>query len=214
MKIQRWDQLTSEEKSKILESPGGLDRVLKLHEDTLIQLKNQVKEVANQIKDKEETAVSWMNLLVILALLQVIGLDKDYSKIYLIASLPSFMMAFLTTAYTLLKHPNYLKTDFFVPEKEDKQTRYAMCEAEINMLQDIYKRLNDNYNRKKKYAGFIGPAIIANFLVSVIIIICIKIFGFEMSIFYAIVLMVLSLLFILILQKHLTKSVSHMFNKK
>lgn len=168
-KTRRLDQLSKKEFNDLISSPQGLDRVIKLEEKTVIELKKQTHHVWQQIKDKEEVAGRWLNTLIVLSLLQLFPFQQsEYGRHFLMLTLPTFIISFYSTALVLFKHPNYNRPDFFISESEDKKTRLQASQAEIKALQDINQSLTRNYERKRKFAGYIGPSVMVNFSLSIL----------------------------------------------
>jgi len=168
-KRKRLDQLTNKELENLLSTPQGLERVLLVQENASKELKHQVEHTWLQISNIEEVATRWLNTLIVLGLLQLFPFsNNNMATNYLILSLPSFIVAFYSVVFTLYNHPNYQRTDFFVPEETDKITRYYKSEAEIEILQKIFQSLMQNYEYKKRFSGYIGPAVMMNFTASVL----------------------------------------------
>jgi hypothetical protein len=182
--ILRLDKLSQEDLNKLLSNPEGLDRVIKLQKDFLVELQNKTKDIWTQIKDKEEIASQWVSILIILGLLQLYSFSDDAiaAKGYLILSLPSFLAVFYSIAFTLYKHPNYFCTDFFVTEDGAKDTIYKKNDAEIIFLKKIFTSLSKNYERKKKVSKYISPSIIVNFSLSILFLICYYVLEITISI--------------------------------
>lgn len=202
-KTKRLDQLTKEELEGLLSTPQGVERVLSVQESALRELKAQIKHTWLQINDKEEVATRWLSTLIVLGLLQLFPFSgNDKATSYLILSLPSFVIAFYSVAFTLYKHPNYQRTDFFVPEEADKETRYHKNEAELNGLQKIFQYLIGNYERKKKFSGYIGPAVMTNFTVSILYLLISYALNIDIQICVAIIAGAVSLIGIYVIKMH------------
>lgn len=169
--------------------------MLSVQESALHELKAQINHTWLQINDKEEVATRWLSTLIVLGLLQLFPFSgNDRGTSYLILSLPSFVIAFYSVALTLYKHPNYQRTDFFVPEEADKETRYNKNEAEFKGSQKIFQSLIGNYERKKKFSGYIGPAVMTNFSVSILYLITSYVLNIDIQICLAIIVAAVSLI--------------------
>lgn len=170
-------------------------------ENALKEYRDETEHLWLQIIDKEESASRWLGILIVLGLMQLYPFESDSSKVqFLIMSLPSFVIAFFATALTLVKHPNYLKTHFFVPESNDKKIIYVKNKAEQGILKEVYHSLNKNYEGKKKTFAYIGPSIVVNFTVSLFFLICFYILGLEICVVQSLLLASASILIIFVLK--------------
>lgn len=180
--VKHLDQLNEEELNVLLNTREGTNRVVKLQDSVIADLKSNLQHIWLQIIDKEEAASRWITTLIILGLLQLYPFNTDVgAKVFLIATLPSFITAFFATALTLMKHPSYVITSDLVIEDADIRTRYKKNEGEIEILTNLHKSLYKNYQRKKKYAGLIGPSIIVNFTISIFLVAISIILGVTIS---------------------------------
>jgi len=194
----RLDQLTQEQLNQLLSTEEGFDRVISLQEKALIDVKGQVDHTFSLIIDKEEAASRWLNILIVLGLLQLFPFSENTdAKIFLILSLPSFIIAFYSVALTFYKHPNHQKTDSFVGEDFDKPTRFNRNQIELNNYQEIFICLHKRYEKKHKTYAFIGPSIIVNFSVCIFYLIYKRILGCDFSSHLVFLIVLASIFFIL-----------------
>lgn len=168
MPTRRYDQMTKEEKDEILLSPEGIDRLLSLQKKGLALLRGQVGHVLTEIRDVESNVVSWVSLIIILGLLQVFQVSSNFQQQYIFLCLPSFILSFMSAALTLRKHPNYIMSDFFTTEDENKQLQYELNEAETSALTTIFQNLVACYNSKKEIGKYIGGSVLVNFVSNIV----------------------------------------------
>lgn len=213
MSTKRFDQLSEDERKMILNQPGGLDRLIKFQEKHRDSLKFQVQHILTEIRDKEAISVSWISLIIVLGLLQVFQINSGYERQYILLCIPSFFVAFISTALTLQKHPNYIVSDFFTVEDEDKRLRYESCEAEIVALTKVFVSLHANYRRKIKVSRFIGTAVIVNFFMNMIFLISSVFIPKTLTMQLAAIFGILSLIITFFYSQKMTKSESTTFNK-
>ncbi len=196
--------LTEEEKN----NPVLVDRLIELNENHIKNLKESKDYLLQEIRNKESVAIYWINLMVVLAILQILpALSEDLSKYYIITCLPSFVFAFYSASFTLMKHPSVIKPDFATTEKANKQVRLGINEAEITALTNITKYLQKNYNRKMKYGKYIGPAVTVNFTMSIALILMRTFMPNSINICTSFGLGTISIISIYCLAKLLTRSV-------
>jgi hypothetical protein len=196
------EQLTEDELETLLSTPQNFDRILNLQGNMLNEVREDIHHIWEQIKDREETAARWLSVLIVLGLLQLFPFANDIdAKNYLILGLPSFVIAFYAAALTLSKHPNYLRTNFFVTEEADKITRYHKNDAEIKAYQKIHENLVKSYKRKRQYSGYIGLAVIVNFTANILYIVVHYFFGTNISLPAASLIAIVSLLSIYFINK-------------
>lgn len=181
-KVKKFQNLTQTEIDAILKTKGGAVRVLSLLETHVLETRLQAENVWKQIVDREETAARWLNILIILGLLQLFPItDLADSKAFLLVTLPSFAASVYLVAFTLWKHPNYIRSDFFTPEEADIQTRLDVASTESKHLERFYPSLVKRYQKKGITSGYIGIAILMNFTLSLLMLVSYKIFDFSFS---------------------------------
>jgi hypothetical protein len=181
-KVKNFKNLTQQDINVILKTNGGAKRLLTLLENHVIETRLQAENVWKQIVDREEAAARWMNILIILGLLQLFPItDPNDSKAFLLVTLPSFAASVYLVAFTLWKHPNYIRSDFFTPEEADIQNRLDVASAENKHLEKFYSSLVNRYNKKGITAGYIGIAILVNFTLSLGMLIGYKIFDLNLN---------------------------------
>lgn len=117
----QYERITKEQKDQLLKSPNGIDRILKIQDKIIKTLKEDITHTLGEIRDKEKIAISWINLTIVVAILQVLpAFSTDLSKNFVLACLPSFTIGILSAALTLLRHPNYISPNYFETEDENK----------------------------------------------------------------------------------------------
>jgi hypothetical protein len=166
--INNWSR---NEKDSFLATPGGKERLLRINDETVKKLYENIENIKGEIRVVESTAVSWINLTIILTIFQILPLEKTEIKSFIFTCLPSLIILVYSTAFTLIKSPSNSKPDFTITEETDVDMRLKTTEAEIDALTQINTYLHDTYDRKTFYKKFIAPSVIVNFTVSILFII-------------------------------------------
>lgn len=207
-------KISQEQIDQFLKTKEGSVRLLSLLDSHIHDARKQAKDTWDQIIDREEAASRWLNLLIILGLLQLFPINDSFeSTSFLLITLPSFSLSVYSVALTLWKHPNFIRSDFFTPEKNDIQTRNNIALEEIKYQEKLLPILFSRYSKKGKCSKYIGLAILTNLSLCLIFLIYFKIFNFKFNnLFLPAIIGVISINVIIFLRKIFYKdSFSHTY---
>lgn len=166
------DQFTPEEEARVLNDANELQRVVQLQDESKKVYEKMLQDIKDNIKDKEDLATKWMGILIVISLVQLYPFKEAAISInYLILVLPTFCIAFYTTALTLFKHPNAVTTDSFIVESSNLGARYFTNKALLEIYNKAGQAMKKTYEWKGKFLRYTGPAVIVNFTLSVLFLI-------------------------------------------
>lgn len=197
----RFDQLTEQEIQKNLQTPEGLKRLVKLQEEHLNEVKSQILSDWEQIRDIENNATSWVSLIIVLGVLQLFQQNENYLPFYFLMNIPSFSWAFFSAALTLFKHPNFVRPDFFTPEKVDLHLRYKSAKKQNDVLEKLHSSLIEKYNQKLKFKKYLPFSVMTNFATNIIFLAIVAFFKNWMPLEVAFIVGTISLITIFVSPK-------------
>jgi hypothetical protein len=210
----KYESLTDDQKEQLINSTEGAIRIISLQKKIIKSLREDINHTINEIRDKESIAISWMNLTIVLAILQTLpALSTDLSRSFILACLPSFFIGLFSAALTLLRHPNYISPNYFETEEDNLKLLFKKNDAEIIAFTQLKQALTEVYNWKIKTSKYIGPSMISN-LITTLMFIILTVF-FEISIPQSLLLFILSIAIILIIPQYTSKrkTISFSFDK-